>query len=287
MLEYFLNHKNSIIRKGVAYTLQTIKIPFRFACTSSLYKVKPPIIVNSIPKSGTHLLLQIARSIPQTIYLGGFIAHAWSVTLRERSVWELLLRIRMLVPGEVVGAHIKYDTKIENLIRKMNCIHLFIYRDPRDIVISEAVYLTEMNRWHRLHKFMCKLDSYEDRIRSLIEGIPGIYGDISERLRGFIPWINSKDCICIRYEDLQGDNRKNVLKYIARRIVEKTSAYGTVDELVKRMESGINPQKSHTFREGGVQKWRSRLSPDNLLLLESLAHSEIRALGYELAIKEV
>ncbi len=285
MLDYFLIHKNSIIRKSVAYTLQTIKIPVRLICTPAAYRRRPPIIVNSIPKSGTHLLLQIARSIPHTVYLGGFIAHAWSITLRERSVWELLLRIKGMIPGEVVGAHIKYDARIENLLKEMNCIHLFIYRDPRDIILSEAVYLTEMNRWHRLHRFMCKLNSYEERIKSLIEGIPGIYGNIGERLRAFIPWIHSKDCICIRYEDLQSEQRDKVLYDIANRIINKTYAYGTVKDMVERMKAGINPSKSHTFREGGVQKWKSRLSMNNLLLIEEIAGPEIEALGYELSIK--
>ena len=42
-------------------------------------------------------------------------------------------------------------------LAKKNVVHYFVYRDPRDVVISEAHYLREMNRWHRLAPYFRKL----------------------------------------------------------------------------------------------------------------------------------
>ena len=48
---------------------------------------------------------------------------------------------------------------------------IFIYRDPRDIVISEANYLYDMNKFHSLHKFFKNKHKLKDRIKLAIEGI--------------------------------------------------------------------------------------------------------------------
>lgn len=48
------------------------------------------------------------------------------------------------------------------------------------------------------------------------------------------------------------------------------------------MMDAIVPERSHTFRSGGVEKWRQRLSPANRKRIEALAGDLIDQLGYEI-----
>ncbi len=279
----FLEHKNPLLRKGAAVALQLAKRPALLVASGDARSRRPPVVVNSLPKSGTHLLLQMARAIPHTRYLGGFVAHAWSVTLRERPPAAIRRRLARLLAGEVVGAHIRHHPDTAAWFRIHPAIHLFIHRDPRDVVLSEEAYLTGMAPWHRLHRVLRRVPDREERLRLLIEGIPGIYPDIGARVRGFTAWLEEEGVIGVRYEDLQGPDRRQAIHRIAERIVARAPAYGPVAELAERMERAIDPQRSHTFREGGTEKWRRRLSADLLRRIMDLAGDEIRRLGYPVA----
>lgn len=275
-----LEKRNPIARKGAAYLLQLGKLPLRALADDAEYKVRPPIIVNSLPKSGTHLLLQMARAIPNTRYLGGFVAHAWSVTLRERSPEAICRRLNLLLPGEVVGAHIKYHPTIAEWFRRNSAIHLFIYRDPRDVVLSEESYLMEMAPWHRLHRVLRHVPEKEERLRLLIEGVPEIYPDIRSRVRSFVAWLEDPSVIGVRYEDLISPSRRRIISRLAEQICACAPSYGPSHALADRMEHAIDPQRSITFREGGAQKWRYRMSQKHVDLTEQMAGNEIRRLGY-------
>ncbi|RME28521.1 MAG: hypothetical protein D6800_03810 [Candidatus Zixiibacteriota bacterium] len=237
-------------------------------------------MANSLPKSGTHLLLQIARAIPDTTYIGGFISHASSITLWERPFENIKSRLDHLHEGEVVGAHIRYDERTADFIRNMNLIHLFIFRDPRDVILSEEAYLMQMAPWNRMHRILKKLPTREERLKSLIRGVPGIREDIGERVRTFIAWLDEADVIGIRYEDLQGPGRKSAIRRLSEEIVARVPSYGPPDELTERMENAIDPRRSHTFREGGTEKWRRELSAELLDQIQELAGDEIARLGY-------
>lgn len=279
-----LASRNPIVRKGTAYTLQlACRLPIRITAKRQDYADQPPIIVNSIPKSGTHLLLQLARAVPGTRYYGGFVAHAWSVTMRERTRQEIAFRLSHIVPGEVVGAHLYHDPEVARFLVERSAIQLFIYRDPRDLVLSEANYITNMNRWHRLHSVMKSLPDEESRVRALIEGIPGLYGDVGTRLRRFIGWLNEPDVIAVRYEDLQSSLHSVALRDLCRCIAQRAPVYGAADMLSEKMELAIAPERSHTFHQGGSEKWRTQLSYDNLMSIERLAAREIVDLGYALS----
>jgi len=224
--------------------------------------------------------MQLARALPGSRYFGTFIAHAWSVTLRERSHREILFRLKQLVPGEVVGAHLKYDPVIAQYWEGLPAVHLFIYRDPRDVVLSEAPYLAEMNRWHRLHRVIKRMPDDETRIRALIQGIPGLYPDIGARISAYLGWLDDSRTIAVRYEDLMGEKRSNTMLALARSICEQVSLGMNPVDLARRMEAAIAPQRSPTFREGGIDKWRGRMSDVNLALMERYAGFAIERLGY-------
>ena len=96
-----------------------------------------PVLVNSFPKSGTHLLQQIVKPFPGLANYNFFIASAPSrphVVRDHETQKKLILKI---IPGELVTGHLFYDEQYEQLLADREVIQFFIYRDLRDVIVSE------------------------------------------------------------------------------------------------------------------------------------------------------
>ncbi|WP_297105316.1 hypothetical protein [uncultured Devosia sp.] len=271
---------SNVARKALAFSLVAPKRAMRAFATTRDYANNPPIIVNSLPKSGTHLLLQITRALPSTRYFGGFIATTPSLTLKERSQTVLAKKICGLLPGETVGAHLYYSDSAAAAMSAINAVHLFIYRDPRDVLLSEVNYLADMNRWHRMHKVFSKIDDPHDRLKVAIEGFDDRYPDCAKRIAPFVGWLQHPETLSIKYEDLVGPNRLDVLGHIAAKLKKAGVPGAHEDRLIYSMEAAIDPGKSHTFREGGTEKWRTAMSAGDADRIGLMLAQELRAFGY-------
>ena len=164
-------------------------------------------------------------------------------------------------------------------------IQLFIYRDPRDVVCSEAHYITAMNRWHRLHNTFKALPDKKSRIRFAIEGdlkdiAPVPYYDIGKRFECYKGWIKNPNTLTIRFEDLIGEQRKNVISGIITFL--KPHFCSLPDTILTDCVAKIQPGKSHTFRHGGgVSAWKRNFAPEHIKLFKLYAGELLIELGYE------
>lgn len=84
-LDLPITRRSNLVRKGLAYAMQAPRTARRLVSGPKAFQARPPVIVNSIPKSGTHLLMQIARALPDTRYYGSFLAQTPSISLKLRS----------------------------------------------------------------------------------------------------------------------------------------------------------------------------------------------------------
>lgn len=281
----FLN-RSPLLRKSFAFARQVPRLAVRMTSRREDYLQNPPCLANSVPKSGTHLLLQVLRGIPGTRYFGSFIASLPALTMQERSERAQILRMRALVPGEAVGAHIHYSPRYAEILEEMNAAHFFIYRDPRDIVVSEALYLARMSPWHRLHKTFATLPNDDERIAFAITGdqngvFPFPWGNIAERYGKYLGWMERKDVCSLRFEDLNGERRKSVVRRIVEFYASRTSSSLDIEETARLAMANIDPEKSHTFRSGIPGGWRNKLNDRNIELIRELAGDLLVRLGYE------
>jgi len=128
--------KNSIARKLISFFLRYPRALKRCSANQDSYRNSPPIVVNSFPKSGTHLLTQILESFPGIRNYGTFIASLPSLSYRERGDRRILSKLNKIVPGEMVSAHLFYKSSFRSAISDKNIVHYFIFRDPRDVYAS-------------------------------------------------------------------------------------------------------------------------------------------------------
>ena len=246
-----------------------------------------PILINSIPKSGTHLLYQIFNNNPRGIVDNlSFIASMPSLTQQVQETNILIKKINKIKKGELVRGHLFYNEQIAKALLEKDIINYFIYRDPRDIVISEANYLYDMNKWHRLHKYFKKFPKLEDRIMFSIMGNDFYktkidYPNIKNRFMMYFPWSNSKNTFSIRYEDLIGDKQVMEIKKIVQYLTKKANINFDEEILFKNAISNINPKKSHTFREGGKGKWEKYFDDDHSRCFKEVAGNLLIKIGYE------
>ncbi len=278
--------KSPLIRKLSLLPLRGRRFLIRLRVGALEYQGEPPVLVNSFPKSGTHLLLQIVQGIPQVRTYGAFLASKPSLTFRERSYDSQARRLRRVVPGEALPAHLFFDERFRPILSEFNVVHLFIYRDPRDVVVSEAFYLSEMNRWHRLHGYFAKLGSLEECISTAILGIDSEefvldYPNVAVRFSRYAGWLSDDEALALRYEDLMGDGREDALTMIADKYLNASTLNLETPALVSAMESAIAPEKSHTYRKGGSGGWREAFTERNKAEMKRVAGQLLIDLGYE------
>lgn len=245
---------------------------------------RPPVIANSVPKSGTHLLLQVLGSLPGMRPWGLFLASQPSFRFENIAPERMGRKVRAMADRELAGAHLYWSEAVERALVARGVVHFLIYRDPRDVVVSEAHYLAEMNRWHRLHGRFRSMPDLQSRIRLSITGLDPSsgtdYPDISERYGRFLDWIRSEGVCAVRYEDLSGDACRSVVSDIVAHWAARDADTRSQEMLVDRAMEAIRPEESHTFRSGGSGKWRDIMNDETRECFVRHAESLVVELGY-------
>jgi hypothetical protein len=282
-----LHSPSGLVRKGSALLLQVPKRIARLQARPADYQTRPPVLVNSFPKSGTHLLDQIVDALPNCRNYGEFISSMTSsFRFQLRTPAQCSRRLAATTPGELVRAHLFYSEEVSCAIQELQFIHLYIYRDPRDVVLSESHYLRTINKWHRLHPYFRDAKTLEDAISLSICGLPDLapsvdFPNIKVRFERYAEWIENKDVLAVRFEDLVSDRRDATLRSIAQYYAERAQTPESVDELVQAMKLRIDPKRSHTYRKGASGGWQSKFTDEHRRLFDEIAGDLLRQYGFE------
>jgi sulfotransferase family protein len=282
-----LSHKNGFVRKGAIALLSVPKWWAGFRVKPGDLAACPPVVVNSFPKSGTHLLMQLVEGLPERRNYGAFLASMTSsFQFRERSPRSVTRFFRGFVPGEIVRAHLFFEEQYADELAKKSTVHFFIYRDPRDIVVSEAHYLCEMNRWHRLAPFFRRLHSIEEAISLSIDGfqppVAGIdYPNVAARFGRYQGWLNRENTLAIRFEDLRSERQSAIIEQMAEFYAARSSVALDVAACARTMAAHVAPHKSHTFRSGKKAGWQREFTAEHRRRFAEVAGDVLIQLGYE------
>jgi hypothetical protein len=220
------------------------------------------------------------------VNFGVFLASMTSsFVFRERTIAESLAEIKAFVPGEIIRGHLFYDPRIAEALKARGVIHYFIYRDPRDVAVSEAHYLQRMNPWHRLHRHFKNL-SDEQAIDLAIRGLDGKfpslnYPDIARRFQRYAGWLRDPNTLAIQFEDLRSERQVESIRAMIAFYHEQSPQIEGLEEITSGCVAAIKPCKSHTFRNGRQGGWRTAMSPANIATFKEVAGELLIELGYE------
>jgi hypothetical protein len=247
------------------------------------FRETPKILANSIPKSGTNVLLR-------TLYLIPGLRRKLKKTLVEssRDTSKVICSLR---EGEICSGHLKYTEELSTLIENKGIKHIIIIRDPRDIVVSNVMYITYKDKNHRLSNyFIHKLKTDDERITASILGISGEQiGDgvdslgMLEHFKGYLAWLQDKNCLLVKFEDLIG-SKGGGSDILQGKVLDEIIDYLGIEVSTERkkyiMSSIFNPG-SRTFVKGQIGEWKNTLTQSQVGLLKEQLGAFILDLGYE------
>lgn len=244
----------------------------------------PIIVLNSLPKAGTHLIRRMIEAMPTmrpcypTIYSGG----AKQILLAYR-------RLMKLRPGQYVSTHMPFNDEFAELIEKRGIRHVILIRDPRDVVLSFMRYVTYKDKTHRLHEYMAALSDDDERLMHCIQGVDVVISgdhlylhDVAEDFERYSRWADQPGTLALRFEDLIGPKGGGSLASQTRsvRALIDFAGFTLSDEEVLTLANGSFGRGS-TFNKGRIGSWCTAFKPEHKTAFKRLANHHLIRWGYE------
>ena len=247
----------------------------------------PPIFGNAKPKSGSHLLLQVLNGFTKIMPYAYTVAAPVRTIKRDggrRTAEEVADDLRRQPRHAIGWGYVEASPENIEVLCQPSRVNYFIYRDPRDMLVSQVFFATDMHEGHGMHEYYTSLPDFDARLKVAITGIDrdGLkMVSVRERYTGVFKWLEQEHVMCIRFEDLINNREETLLAMLDE--VEKTG-YQIPTPREKALEiliEAINPKKSHTFRSGKTGSWVDHFSEENRALFKEVSGDLLRRLGYE------
>lgn len=242
-------------------------------------RLGPKIILNSLPKSGTHLLESLFFEIP-------LMRHCGKKTLRletQNQIKPKLKVISSLKKGQFMLSHMQYHDAILETTSNNNIKLIHLIRDPRDVLLSHLNYIERMDITQKSHKYIMQFDQRIDRLKAMINGKQNIIEPFPVVLNKFKPWINKEEVLCLRFEDLIGSNGggNNQNQIEAVKSICEFISIKVEDAVIEKISKGIYSSKSSTFNKGKINNWKQNLNNKEIQWLNSVINQQITDYDYQ------
>ena len=247
----------------------------------------PLVFGNSKPKSGSHLLLQVLAGMCEVApyrYVEAEPVRTITRDGRRKKKEEILDELRRVPQGVIGWGYVEASPENIAFLCQPNRVNYFIYRDPRDLLVSQVFFATDMQEEHGMHAFYKSLPDFDERLKVAVTGInrDGLYMvSVKQRYEGVFQWLEQKHVMCIRFEDLV-NKRDGTLNTMLDEVERTGYKIPTPREkALAILVHAIQPQKSHTFRSGKTGGWREYFNEEHKKLFKDVAGDLVVRLGYE------
>jgi hypothetical protein len=246
----------------------------------------PKVLINSVPKSGTNLLVQIIKGIP------GMEKDQDDFYRKDNYMQSLSIR-----RGQFGVGHIPYDVQYARLLNGQGIKQVFIYRDLRDIVVSWTHFLLSTMDKHPVYPVFTKhYKNHNQRLLAAIKGFDFVgtpyvnrygvsqYPNLYDRYKQIFAWLKNSNILHIRYEELVRNartRRRTILRIVNFLWDDLQTLELSKRKLVRMMEKNIDASNSKTFRKGKIGGWRTEFSNQHKLEFKKVAGQFLIELGYE------
>lgn len=274
----------------------------------------PVVFGNAMPKSGSHLINQVLQGLTR---IGPFVNPGFPPVNRTEENRKLpdeavLANIRRMRPGDIGYGYIGAQEPFLSTLTQPQYATIFVYRDPRDMIISHIFYATQMHAGHWMHQYYTEtLHTMEERIQAAIQGVqePGSeLTPVRRRYETYLGWLDQPAVLSLRFEELILNREValgRILDYVEQRGIglQTANVVATKDEndlsgrvvrnnssrstsaqrawAVAELSKAIAPHKSGTFRKGQPGNWKEHFTDANKALFKELVGDLLIHLGYE------
>ncbi len=247
----------------------------------------PQIFGNAIPKAGSHLLIQVLLGLTK---IGPFVDPGYPPVNRFEGNTRLeeadrIREINRMQSGEIRYGYAPSREPYLSAITAPGRASVFIYRDPRDLLVSHVFYAKDIHQNHGMHDYYNhELKTMEERLNVAIEGcdLPGLgLPTVYQRYENFFGWFDRDDVLCLRFEDLILNLRPTLLRLLD--YLEGFNVQLAVDreQAVEVLSRTNRPKKSGTFRKGQPGNWKEHFTEENKRRFRAAAGDLLTRLGYE------
>lgn len=249
----------------------------------------PPIFGNAKPKSGSHLLLQVLNGFTRIMpyrYVEAEPVRTITKDGRRRANSEILGDLTRVPRGVIGWGYVDAAPENASFLTSSGRVNFFIYRDPRDLLVSQVFFATDMHEEHGMHDYYQSLPDFGERLKVAITGVDrdGLYMvSVKGRYEGVFQWLEQPNVMCIRYEDLV-DRRESTLASMLDEVERTGYKIPTPRETAAAiLVEAIQPKKSRTFRVGRTGNWKEYFTDEHKRLFKDVAGDLLVRLGYEVS----
>jgi hypothetical protein len=278
---YTIKHWLKLIR----WQARRLQAALRWGPTN--LRATPIVLGNAMPKSGSHLIIQVLQGLTR---IGPFVNPGFPPVNRSEAnaklpVGTVLANLKHMRPGDIAYGYLAAREPYLSVLAQPRRATIFVFRDPRDVIVSHVFYATEMHPGHGMHHYYTEvLTNMEERIDAAIQGVqePGSeLSSIRAKYQAYLGWLDQPDVLCLRFEELILEQQAalgRMLDYLQGRgftpSVERAEA-------IDALTDAIAPRKSGTFRKGQPGNWQEYFTQANKAHFKATAGDLLIQLGYE------
>lgn len=240
------------------------------------------VISGSLPKSGSaylyhlindlisvsgagHDMREIVRKYRLEKYIKGLNCDVGNLTEEKL---KTLIDIQQIENTFAVKTHFYFEENTKHVREKAEIKSIYIYRDPRDVILSaidHGIRLMERNR----------LDAYFTRYSDVDSSIH----HIGKWLEIYLKWKQESNVLFVQYEDLIS-SPVSVLRKISTFINIEIDDVCLSDIILKGQIDGDN--KDLHFNKGVIGRYKQVMSLKEIEMCNSQLGDYILDMGYEL-----
>lgn len=275
------------------------------------------VIINSLPKSGTHLLVRLLNLIGMKETKPNLAAGQVRLTnknpikiiLKKRRIWldgmnntgimididnpinkvckDWIIKILNKTPNNSFHkAHMPYSIETEKIINSLNYKILFIIRDPRDVAISHYNWVMKHPE-NPEYKYVKKLNNDYDIVSHVLNGKVFNNGyflaPLRKRIENVLGWLESSNTTSVKFENLIGE-KGGSSKDLQIESIKKIFKYLEIqfdDDFLNYAVENIFYKKSTTFNKGKIGQWKTYFSEETKKIFKENCGDLLIKLHYE------
>jgi len=244
------------------------------------------ILNTSVPKCGTFLLMQVLQLIFNQNCTATFLPVYYpSVDLLDQYINDKYFACM----------HLGYKPEYEQYLKEKNAKAFFIYRDPRDQLVSQVHYMLMHSTDYGRFTFDSlltalignndaspqELNHFQDTKLTILSSQEYL-SHIKRFYEIFIGWRNSEVCYSTRFEDLvgiKGGGSAELQKREIANIAKHAGIHLNEQQIIDIASKAFGGTWS--FREGKIGSWRTHFKPHHVSAFKAAAGNLLIEWGYE------
>lgn len=258
------------------------------------------ILISTMPRSGTVFFFEFISKLFGFSKLDPSFAEGSWPKPPEWDPYKFDRTYMDLKSKQVLCAHYPLNDDINRLLEDESLLGIYLYRDPRDVVVSAAMYIKYALLQHPLHSLFSEISDSE-AITFLLAGglVPLPNQDQCDFTSSFIKhegikyfcdwgasWVHHPRVAKIRYEDFILNNVEAINRALSvvgvipdKEKINEISQQMSFEKLTGRQRGEEN--KASHFRKGVVGDYKNNFGPLQYSICNQRIGGWLKEMGYE------